>query len=93
MKEQLMEMMSLLKNLSDNIKELRKKQHTSSKEMKIIQEEIRNPRTEQKEFKKEVKQLKDISEKALKEMEVLKEEVKVSNGRIGKLEEEKSRKN
>jgi hypothetical protein len=37
--------------------------------------------------------LKDISEKALKEMEVLKEQVKVSNGRIGKLEEEKSSKN
>jgi hypothetical protein len=61
--------------------------------MKRLQEEIRNLRTEQNEFKKEVKQLKDISEKALKEMVVLKEEVKVSNERIGKLAEEKTRKN
>jgi hypothetical protein len=61
--------------------------------MKILQEEIRNLRTEQNEFKKDVKQLKDISEKALKEMVVLKEEVKVSNERIGKLAEEKTRKN
>lgn len=91
--KQMRELMSLMKNLAQDIKEIKTEQRNSNEETKKLQEEIRCLRKEQREFKDEIKELKETNGKAKKEIEDLKKEVERANERMEKMEGEKRRKN
>ncbi|KAJ8956684.1 hypothetical protein NQ318_014039 [Aromia moschata] len=93
MVEQMKKMMSMMKNLTTDVADIKEEQQEHTKEVKTLQQEIRKLRTEQKDFKEEIKHLKEINENMKEEMEEIKKEITESKERMEKLEGDKRRKN
>ncbi|KAF5298540.1 hypothetical protein FQA39_LY19222 [Lamprigera yunnana] len=89
MKKQMGELMSLMKNLVQNKKDIKIDQRNSNEKTKKLQKEIRCLRKEQREFKDDINELKETNGKAKKEIEDLEKEVEKENERMEKIEGEK----
>lgn len=90
---QIQDLMTLMKDLAQDIKEIKTEQRNNNVETRKLHDEIRSLRKEQREFKDEIRELREASGKAQGEIENLKKEVERANERIERMEGEKRKKN